>query len=87
MDAHQERARAGRGHDPDAGALRLRNALQASDLPDSAAALVGPLKSVVLQHRKHRTGRVSEARESIFAGGLVSIVGFQQGTIRRDPLP
>jgi hypothetical protein len=30
---------------------------------------------------------VSEARESIGAGGLVSIVGFRQGTIRRDPLP
>jgi hypothetical protein len=36
---------------------------------------------------KHRTGRVSEARESIGAGGLVSIVGFRQGTIRRDLLP
>jgi hypothetical protein len=39
----------------------LRTALQASDLPDSAAALVGPPKSMVLEHRKHRPRGVGEA--------------------------
>src|SRR6266511_4997480 len=44
-----------------AGAAPLRNALQAGDLPDPAAALVGPPKPVVLQHHKHRARWVGEA--------------------------
>jgi hypothetical protein len=43
-----------------AGAAPLRNALQAGDLPDSAAPLLGPPKSMVLEHRQHRPRGVSE---------------------------
>jgi hypothetical protein len=34
-----------------AGAALLRSTLQASDLPDAAAALIGPPKPVILEHR------------------------------------
>src|SRR4029450_2327182 len=39
----------------------LRDSLQAGDLPDPAAALVGPSKPVILQHPKHRVRRGGKA--------------------------
>ena len=44
-----------------AGAARLRTAFEASDLPDAAAALERPPKSVILEHRQHRARRVGKA--------------------------
>jgi hypothetical protein len=44
----------------------LRNAFQASDLPDAAAALEGRSKSVMLQHRQHRARRVGKPRKLLW---------------------
>jgi hypothetical protein len=51
----------GHTHILSAGAALLRSTLQASDLPDAAAVLVGPPKPVLLQHPKHRPLWVGKA--------------------------
>src|SRR5215218_9834907 len=48
-------------HVPADGRRTLGDALQASDLPDAAAVLVGPPKPTVLEHRQHRPRRMGKA--------------------------